>query len=337
MVTAARLEAEALGLETFTAPAMLASHPTLTSMLHSQHNEMAARRASLLAQQEVVRKEIAAIAESIGGYEAQVASNHARAALLEEELKAKANLLDQQLIRKSDVLALQRSRATLVGERGELLARIGEAKERSARAEQQIAQIRSAAIQKAIEERQTVESELDDVQEQLLAAQDVVERTEVRAPVSGIVVKLNQHTPGGVVAAGSLILELLPINDELIIEGRVNPTDITHVKEGQHALVRLSALNQRLTPMIEATVIYLSADIIADQSARRTGEPEPARRDSFIVRVQLDHRDLDGKIDNFRPTPGMPADIFIQTGQRTFFNYLARPLMDSFSRAFREH
>ena len=127
------------------------------------------------------------------------------------------------------------------------------------------------------------------------------------------------------------------MNDELIIEARVNPTDITHVKEGQDALVRLSALNQRLTPMIEAKVIYLSADIVSDQSARKVGEPDPARRDSFIVRVRLDQSDLDSKIENFRPTPGMPADIFIQTGQRTFFNYLARPLLDSFSRAFREH
>ena len=75
---------------------------------------------------------------------------------------------------------------------------------------------------------------------------------------------------------------------KLIIEARVNPTDITHVKEGQDALVRLSALNQRLTPMIEAKVIYLSADIVSDQSARKVGEPDPARRDSFIVRVRLD-------------------------------------------------
>ena len=104
----------------------------------------------------------------------------------------------------------------------------------------------------------------------------------------------------------------------------------------QRALVRLSALNQRLTPMIEAKVVYLSADIVADQNLRRTGEQEAVRRDTFIVRVHLDEQDAREKVDNFHPTPGMPADVFIQTGVRTFFTYLMRPVIDSFSRAFRE-
>jgi len=132
-------------------------------------------------------------------------------------------------------------------------------------------------------------------------------------------------------------MELLPVNDEVIIEARVNPNDITYVTEGQHALVRLTGLNQRLTPMIEAKVLYLSADIVSDHSARRTNETDTTKRDSFIVRVQLDERDMLDKIGNFRPSPGMPADVFIETGQRTFFNYLMRPVFDSLSRAFREH
>ena len=128
---------------------------------------------------------------------------------------------------------------------------------------------------------------------------DVVERTDVRAPVRGIVIKLNQYTPGGVIAAGGVILELLPVNDEVIIEARVNPNDITYVTEGQHALVRLTGLNQRLTPMIEAKVLYLSADIVSDHSARRTNETDTTKRDSFIVRVQLDERDMLDKVVGF--------------------------------------
>jgi HlyD family type I secretion membrane fusion protein len=155
--------------------------------------------------------------------------------------------------------------------------------------------------------------------------------------VLAISFKLNQYTTGGVVAPGGVILELLPINDELVIEARVNPNEIVHVREGQNALIRLTALNQRLTPMIEGKVVYVSADTVIDQGARRAGEQEAARRDSFIVRVRLDDHDLRNKVENFRPTPGMPADIFIETGQRTFLTYLMRPVADSFSRAFREH
>lgn len=340
LATSARLEAEIHSAETFSVPAALAeeaSDPVVMSVIRSQERELAAWQASLAAQEKVLKKEIAGLQESILGYQSQVVSNQARNALFDEEIKSKSSLLEQQLIRKSEVLALQRSQASLSGEFGELLGRIGDAKERIARAEQQIVQLRSAAIQKATEELRGTETELDDIQEQILAGRDVVDRTEVRAPVRGIVVKLNQHTPGGVIAPGGVILELLPINDELIIEGRINPTEISHVKEGQDALVRLSSLNQRLTPMIQGKVIYLSADIVPDQNARRGSEPDTTRHDSFIVRVQLDERDLAEKIENFSPTPGMPADIFIQTGQRTFFNYLMRPILDSFSRAFREH
>jgi HlyD family secretion protein len=341
IAASARLEAEIASSDKLQFPAALtedaARDPIVRSTFEAQETEFNAWRASLLAQEEVLRKEIAGLEESIRGYQSVVSSNHARLALFDEELKAKTSLVDQQLIKKSEVLALRRSELGLSGELGELLGRIGDAKERIARAEQQIVQLRSAAIQKAIEELHRTQSELDDLREQIRAAQDVVERTDVRAPVRGIVVKLNQYTPGGVIAAGGVILELLPLNDEVIIEARVNPNDITHVTEGQHALVRLTGLNQRLTPMIEAKVIYLSADLVSDHSARRTNETEATKRDSFIVRVKLDERDMHDKIEKFRPTPGMPADVFIETGQRTFFNYLMRPVYDSLSRAFREH
>ena len=90
--------------------------------------------------------------------------------------------------------------------------------------------------------------------------------------------------------------------------------------------------------MIEGKVIYISADAVSERSIRQGSEPEAnPRRNSFIVRVRLDEDDMRRKIENFRPTPGMPADVFIETGQRTFFNYLMRPVTDSLSRAFREH
>jgi HlyD family secretion protein len=174
------------------------------------------------------------------------------------------------------------------------------------------------------------------VTEQIRAAKDVVERTDIRAPVRGIVVKLNQHTRGGVVGAGSTILELLPVNDELIIEGRISPNQVSHVKEGQPATVRLSALNQRVTPMVEGKVSYLSADTISDRPSMLTATPETTDRGSFIVRVKLDEKDVAAKAPNFKPTPGMPADLYIRTGERTFFDYLMEPVMGSFYRAFRE-
>jgi HlyD family type I secretion membrane fusion protein len=339
LATAARLHAEINSSDRLQLPASLAAvrDAEVRSIIEAQEAELIARRLSLANQEEVLRKEIAGLKESIRGYNAQVSANRERFALFDEELKAKSPLIEHQLIRKSEILTLQRSEVGLEGELGDLLGRSGDATERVARAEQQIAQLRLAAIEKASEDLRGIETELDDLREQIVAAEDVVKRTEVRAPVRGVVVKLNQYTTGGVVAPGGVILELLPVNDELVIEARVNPNEITHVKEEQKALVRLTALNQRLTPMIVGKVVYVSADTVTDQAARRSGEQDATRRDSFVVRVRLDDQDRRNKVENFRPTPGMPADIFIETGQRTFFTYLMRPVIDSFSRAFREH
>jgi HlyD family secretion protein len=246
-------------------------------------------------------------------------------------------LLRRNLVRRTDVLAVRRAEARMTGELGQLLSRISDSRERIARAEQQIAQLKSAAVQKAVEELRLAETEHDDLREQIRAARDIAERIEIAAPVRGIVVKLNHNTSGGVIAPGAPILDLLPINNELVIESRVMPADISHVKEGQLAQVRISALNQRVTPMIDARVVYVSADAVSDQDPRKLAIPQATNQGMFVVRIRIDDADLLAKAGEFRPTPGMPADVFIRTEQRTFFQYLMKPIVDSFSRAFREN
>lgn len=336
----ARLEAEIDGSPNIEFPEELrgdGSPSERVEIMNRQRVELDARRTRLSAEQDVLKKEISGLREGIRGFEAQVKSAEARLDLFKEELKDKAILLERQLARRTDVLSIQRAEASLVGELGELSGRIADARERISRAEQQIVSLRSAAIQTAVEELRQTETELDDITEQLRAAEDVVNRIEVRAPVDGAVVKLNHNTPGGVISPGSVILELLPMNEDLLIEARISPREITHVHNGQSAMVRLSALNQRLTPMIPGTVTYLSPDSITEGSDPNS--PNGAARNSgpaFVVRVKLDGKSSQDLIPNFRPTPGMPADLFIKTEERTFFDYIMRPVFDSFARAFRE-
>jgi HlyD family type I secretion membrane fusion protein len=256
-------------------------------------------------------------------------------------LKDKKALLQRQLLRKTEVLALQRAEAGLAGDLGELVGRVADSNERIARANQRIAYLHATNVQKAVEELRQTETELDDIHEQIGAALDVVERVEVRAPVRGVIVKVNFHTAGGVATPGATLLELLPLQDELLIRAHIKPNDIAYVREGQPALVRLSALNRRITPMIEAKVVYLSADALADQTPlpKDNGvkdNNQEARRDFYVVRVRLDEDDVRKRLEDFRPTPGMPADVYIKTGERTFFEYIMKPVLDSFSRAFRE-
>jgi HlyD family type I secretion membrane fusion protein len=337
----ARLEAEMSSSETIETPAAFsgsARDPEIKAILERQRAELRARRASLATEESVLTKQTAGLEESIRGYQAQVQSTKDRIALFAEELKDKDSLLGQQLVRKSDVLALRRSEASLGGELGEYLGRIADSKERIAQANERIAQLHATTLRDAIKELRETEADLDDVEEQIRAAQDVVDRVNVRSPVRGIVVKRNFHTPGGVVSSGAVILELLPIGEERIIEAHVNPKDISHVSVGQQALVRLSALNQRITPMVGASVIYVSADALAEQVQVKT-ETRPdsdTRREFYVVRVRLDQDDILRRMPEYIPTPGMPADVYIKTGERTFFEYIMKPVFDSFSRAFRE-
>ena len=153
-----------------------------------------------------------------------------------------------------------------------------------------------------------------DVRERMMSAKGILDRVRVTAPVSGVVVKLRYHTRGGVVEAGKNIMELLPLKDELIIEARLRPQDIDSVKHGQTAMVRLTALNQRITPMVTADVIYLSADTLADEKKSQQVGPT----DIYIVRVKLNSEES-RNIPGFSPTPGMPAEVYIKTAERTFF------------------
>lgn len=335
----ARLQAEMSASETIETPAAFSESegdPEIKAILERQRAELRARRASLVSEESVLVKQIAGLEESIRGYQAQVQSTQERIALFAEELKDKNSLLGQQLVRKSDVLALRRSEAGLGGELGEYLGRIADSKERIGQANERIAQLHAAAFRDAIKELRETEADLDDVEEQIRAARDVVDRVEVRSPVRGVVVKKNFHTPGGVVAPGAVILELLPIGEERIIEAHVNPKDISHVSIGQEALVRLSALNQRITPMVGASVTYVSADTLSEQEKAETRPDGNTHREFYVVRVRLDQDDILRRMPDFIPTPGMPADVYIKTGERTFFEYIMKPVLDSFSRAFRE-
>ena len=335
-----RLEAQVDKKQDFALPEALGTYakdPEVQQILARQKMELKARRQNQVDEEQVLRKEVAALRESIGGYEAQTKAVEQRLTLFSEELKDKKSLLDRQLARKTEVMALRRAEADLAGSRGELLGRMADSRERIARAEQQISELRSAAMQKAVEELRQTETELDDVREQIGASRDVLERIDIRSPERGIVVRVNYHSRGAVVAPGAVILELLPVDDTLVIEGRINPSDISHVHDGQDALVRLTALNQRLTPVIAGRVVYVSADAIADQQGQQQANLVPFHHQSFIVRVKLDEDDATKKIGDYNPTPGMPADVYIKTGERTFFEYMLRPVLDSFSRAFREH
>jgi HlyD family secretion protein len=331
----ARLQAEMKEENEVTWPSevaqWMASTPEVKEIVGSQQMTFTARRNNLNSDIKSIQESINALEERIQGSRVQLDAARRQIVLLDEEIVTKDRLVQAGLVRKPELMVLQRSKANLEGEVGRIIGDIGDAKERIARALEQINGVRKTAIKTAVEQMHEIRGELADVRERMLTAKGILDRVRVTAPVSGVVVKLRYHTRGGVVEAGKNIMELLPLKDELIIEARLRPQDIDSVKHGQTAMVRLTALNQRITPMVSADVIYLSADTLADEKKSQQVGPT----DIYIVRVKLnseESRDIPG----FSPTPGMPAEVYIKTSERTFFQYIVRPIHDSMMRAFRE-
>lgn len=307
--------------------------PEVADIIEEQKLTFKARRDTLESEIATLVDGINALEQRIAGSNAEIASVRDQLGLIEEELEAKSGLLKSGLIRKPEILALQRARASLQGSIGRLTGEIGDARERIARITEQVQVARNTAIKNVVEQMHEVNAEIDDVRERIRSAQSVLDRINITAPDDGIVVKLRYHTSGGVIEPGKSILEIVPIQEELIIEAPVRPQDIDNVRKGQHATIRLTALNQRVTPMIEGEVIYVSADALpSDQTTFRGINNAP---DAYVVRISLDPESV-MQVENFQPTPGMPVEVYIKTRERTFFDYLTRPLRDSMTRAFRE-
>lgn len=305
--------------------------PEVKEILESQRLTFMARRNNMNSDVASIGEGINALNERIQGSKVQLDGVHRQIKFIEEEIEAKEYLLRTGLVRKPEVLLLQRAQANLEGEVGRIMGDIGDAKERIAKALEQINGVKKTAIKTAVEQMHEVRGELVDVRERMLSAKGVLDRIHITAPVKGVVVKLRYHTQGGVIEAGKSVMEILPLKDELIIEARVRPQDIDSVKHGQHATVRLTALSQRITPMVSAEVVYLSADTLADEKKSQQVGPT----DIYIIRVKLNTEEA-ATIPGFSPTPGMPAEVYVKTSERTFFQYIARPIHDSMSRAFRE-
>lgn len=329
--TQARLMAEHLHHDTLVFPPHLEEARgdyEVGVILDGQVLAFRASLASLANEVSVIARNLEALDIRSTGYGIQLSSVKSQLDLLAEELESKTELVERGLTRRSEALALQRAMFEADGQVGRLEAEINELAEMRAKFDAQIDKTRDEYSRNALTQLQTIQSELESIREQSRKSANILERTHVLAPVSGTVIRLYYHTTGGVVETGRPILEILPADAPLIIEVLVPRTNIDSVSIGQQATVRLTGLNQRTTPVLNGEVDYVSADAIADSA-------NGMRREVYLARVTVTPEEMQ-RIRGFTPTPGMPAEIMIQTEERTFAQYMAKPIVDSMTRAFRE-
>ncbi|TJW41888.1 MAG: HlyD family type I secretion periplasmic adaptor subunit [Mesorhizobium sp.] len=327
--SAVRLEAERDGLDKLapiTAAAPAPFQLDFQNLIREQQKEFDARLARFRSEQSILAQRVAMHRESVKGLNAQKLAIEQQAEVVKKELGIKTSLLDRGLTNRTEYSQLLRSEADLVGQAGALEANLAAANTQIVEAQAQIERATTQRVEEALTKLEEVRTNLADIEEQMRAADAVLRRTTIKAPAAGIVVSSTYNSMGSVIAPGEKIMEILPTASGLIVDARLRPKDLDQVRVGQPAKLRLSALNTRLTPEVSATVTQISADRLVDQA---THEP--------YFRAKLKIADaLPPGVKAEQLYPGTPVEAFINTGERTFFEYLARPMLDSFARAFTE-
>lgn len=285
------------------------------------------RRSSLEAQLQILDVRKRQFEEQLSGLRAQVVSVDAQLALTEQEHSVKKSLVDKALLARSETLKLERSKAALDGDRGSFIGQIAEVEQKIGELDTQSMSLKATQSADIADQLEKARAGYIDAAERLNASKDVLDRTVITAPVTGKIANLKFKTSGGVIGPGQAILDIVPTNEELLIDARVSPSDIDVVAAGLQATVHLTAYSSRGMPRVTGTVKSVSADRVTDET---TGQSY------YLARVEVPQSELEALDEGVVMMPGMPAEVLIVTGKRTVLAYLMEPFMAAFRRGLRE-
>ncbi len=303
-----------------------AESPDAKAAMVNEEALFTARRATLEGEVSILNQKIAQLDKQSDGERAQLDAKRRQIVLIKDELDGIQNLFRKGLVEKHRVTALQRDAAQLEGQVGQHIADIARVATEVAEAQLKIIQVRKAFQEDVVDALRETEAELAELETKIAEARHTLDQIEIKAPESGVVVGLDVHTRGGVIARGQTILEIVPADDRLMVEARVAVRDVENLQIGQPSRVLFTAFKQRTTHATEGRLAYISADSLTDERTLQS---------HYLVRVEVPEQALAAA--GLPPLqPGMPADIMITTGERTMLKYLAQPLIDGVSKAWRE-
>lgn len=281
-----------------------------------------AEQSSLVAQ---LGERINQLRRQIESYEVQISALRQQQGLILPELDSVRELRSRGYVTIRRLNEMERAAVELAGSIGALQANIAQSNAAIAEANEKRIQQGQTARTLAGSELSRVEAAINSQRFASASAEDSLNRSTIRAPSAGTVDKMAYNTVGDVVRPAETILQIVPVNDRSVFEGALSVSDVDRVKIGQPARVRLSALNAATTSELTGKVVFVSADPVKD-------EKTAAR--FYRVRVALSEKDA-ALAKEYSLISGMPAELFIETGSRSFLSYATKPLRDQFARAFR--
>lgn len=328
----ARLVAERDDAPAVQFPAFLTDRPNdpvVKRVVADETAQFADRRASITGQLSILDGRVGQLNAEIDGLDRERKSAEQQLYFINDELVGIRDLALKGLVPKSRQSALEREKARLDGVVGRNLADAAKAHNNIGEMKLQGQQIKQKFMEEVGAQLLDIRQKMGDMRERLNVAEDVLRRTEIRAPRSGEAQNINSRvfTIGAVIRPGDTLVEIVPKNDELVIEARVQVTDIDSLRTETSTEVRFPAFHSRTTPLILGTLRNVSRDRLVDEA---THEPY------YLALVAVSDTDVPEDLRG-RLRPGMPAEIIFNTGERTVMSYLMRPLTDAMTGAFREH
>ena len=320
-----RLLAERDGVRFVAQATVEGRDPRLTEELQSQTSFFDARASANEGETEVLEQRIEQLQANVTGLEALKRSKESLVQSYAEEIQDYRGLLAEGYADKIRLRELERSHSRLQGEVAEHFSSIAGTRIQMGETKLQILQLQKEFQSAVIDELGQVQTNLNDVEERVRALEDTSARNTITSPVAGMAMSLQVHTIGAIISPGTQILDVVPSSGEFLVEAEVSPADIDRVVTGQKAKIRFSAFNSA-TPVIEGEVITLSADRLINE---QTGMPY------FLARVEVTPEGMED-LAGLELIPGMPAEVLINTGSRTFFEYLTQPITNALARSLIE-
>ena len=324
-----RLQAEQSGQNRiYWAPALSQkrSNSRVALAMSGQEQLFAARRSSLNGEISQLNQRIAQLRDEDRGVLSEIEFTQSELVLVNEEFGKMTALLQQNLVSRNRVTQLERDKTRLQNAIAKLETRRGSINNTITEARINIAQVQKQRDEEVLTDLRVAQTQADSFSESLKTIANKTNLVTLQAPSSGVIHEMTVSTVGGVIAPGQEIMQIIPERDELVIKAQVLPQDIDQVTIGQDTNVIFSALKQSAAPELDGIVTYISADNLTDPI---TGSAY------FEVDIEVADTELP-KLDGQTLIPGMPADIFIQTQERTVFDYLTGPLKDTFKKTMRD-
>ena len=325
-----RLEAERDTRETFLMPAALAKDADAQTlrMFEAQHALFVARRTGRQGEQSVLRERLVQLKNDLDGMDQQLQSRQRELDYVNRELSGVLPLYEKGFVNQARVSPLQRDQARLQGDVGRLKTDVEKAKGAMVEAKLKLEQGGKDFNSQVADDLRKALSQFTEANETLAGLEDKLARTEIRAPRSGRINALSVTTEGGVIAPGGAIAQIIPEDEKLIIEVKIQPGDIDKVRGGLNAAVKFPAFNAKATPRLEGIVTTVSPATLADRDQQN--------KPYYQVQVELPPEELARLGREHRLIPGMPAEVYIETRERSMLSYVVKPIADIIGRLGRD-